>query len=161
MCGAKGTPAASICASMLAQARDAAVGRHVDAGDVDGVVREDRLGVVRAALLVSHRDGQSGAAADLRDHARVARRNDVLHPAEADILDRAGELDRVRGVLEHPVAVHPEPAVGPHRRCVPRASRARVSSGVAAIGCLKRRQPASLATPRPEPATSAGVSVGG
>ena len=76
---------------------DATVRARVDPHDVDRVREQQRLGVVRAALLVAHADRDVDRAADGRDGLRVAGRHDVLDPAEAERLERADVLDGVAG----------------------------------------------------------------
>ena len=55
------SPAAAARCDDPAQTRDPAVGGRIDAEDVDGVEREERLRVVRPALLVAHRDRRRDA----------------------------------------------------------------------------------------------------
>ena len=96
---------------------DAAHAREVDADDVDGLPQKQRLGVVAPALLVAHRDRRPARArAQVGNDLGVARRKDVLEPAEPRLAHLVEERDGVVDRAEDPRGVHPEPRVVARRR---------------------------------------------
>ena len=123
-----------------AQSGDPAVGGRVHAVEVHGVEREQRLRVVRAALLVAHRDGRRDALPDLAHHLRVTGRHDVLEPADVQPVQPLAELDRVGGRLVEEVGVDAQPRVRERLAGRPQPRDA-TRRGVGAMGSLKRRQP--------------------
>ncbi len=112
MCGATATPCAAGLVEDPRHAGDPAVGGQVDAQDVDGVVAEQRLGVVRAALLVAHRHRRRRPPSAVGDQRCITGRHEVLDPAELEVGDPGVEAGDVVGGAEHHVGVEADPPVG-------------------------------------------------
>ena len=111
MCGATGDAGPAGLVEDPWHAGDPAVGRQVDAQDVDGVVAEQRLGVVRATLLVAHRHRRGGSRSAVGDERGIAGRHEVLDPPEAEVGDTGVEAGDVVGGAEHHVGVEADPAL--------------------------------------------------
>ena len=89
--------------------------------EVHGIELEQRLRVVRAALLVAHRDRCRDALADLAHHLGVAGRHDVLEPADVQAVEPLAELDGIGRGLVQEVGVDAQPRV---RECLARRAQA-------------------------------------
>ena len=86
---------------------------EIDPHHIDGLGHQQRLRIIRPALLIAHCNGCVDGLTQPRKLLGIARWEDILEPSKRDIGDFVGEIRSLRDIIEHPGAV----ATKPRTRC--------------------------------------------